>query len=105
MLASIDLDADGEEIRTSAALQQRMFGATQEEIDKNEIAGMTKQLTAAAAAASVKSLGKGGPHSGGAMSASGDLQSTALSQASDMNKNVQGQSPSLAAPTPVGGAQ
>jgi hypothetical protein len=79
--------------------------ATQDEIDQQEIAGMTKQLTAAAAAASVKSLSKGGPHSGAAMSASGEIQKTALDQAGDMNKNVQGQTPGLGKPTPVQGAQ
>ena len=78
---------------------------TQDEIDSQEIAQMTKQLTAAAAAASVKSLSKGGPHTQAAMSASGDIQETALGQASDMNKNVQGQTPGLAKPTPVGATQ
>ena len=33
LLATIALDADGEEIRAAAALQQRMFDATREEID------------------------------------------------------------------------
>jgi hypothetical protein len=77
---------------------------TQDEIDKQEIAAMTKQLTAAAASASVKSLSKGGPHSGSAMQASGNIQTTALDQASQMNQNVQGQTPGLSKPTPVTGA-
>ena len=75
---------------------------TIDEMDKQETAGMVKQLTAAAAAASVKGLSKGGPHTAGAAQASGDIQSTALSQASAENKNVQGQSPGLGKPTPVG---
>jgi hypothetical protein len=78
---------------------------TQDEIDKQQIAGMTKQLTAAAAAASVKGLSKGGPHTQAAMQASGDIQSTALNQAADMNKNIQGQSPQLSTSTPVGAPQ
>src|SRR5271166_266616 len=77
---------------------------TQNEIDTQEIAAMTKQLTAAAAAASVKSLSKGGPHTQAAMQSSGQIQQTALDQAGDMNKNVQGQTPGLAKPTPVTGA-
>jgi hypothetical protein len=79
--------------------------ATQDEIDKQQIAGMTKQLTAAAAAASVKGLSKGGPHTQEAMDESGKVQSTVLKSASAMNQNVQGQSPSLATPTPTGSAQ
>lgn len=76
---------------------------TTDEIDKQETAGMIKRLTAAAAAASVKGLSKGGPHSGSAMAASGQIQTTALQQASNENKNVQGQTPQLSGnkPTPV----
>jgi len=77
---------------------------TGDEQDKQETAGMIKQLTAAAAAASVKGLSKGGPHSQGAMDASGQLQQTALANASNENKNAQGQSPSLSKTTPVQGA-
>lgn len=79
----------------------RHIMATTDEMDKQETAGMVKQLTAAAAAASVKGLSKGGPHTAGAAQASGAIQSTALSQASAENKNIQGQSPSLGSPTPV----
>lgn len=77
--------------------------ATSDEIDKQETAQMIKQLTAAAAAASVKGLSKGGPHTGAAQQASGDIQTTALSQAASENKSVQGQTPQLSGgkPTPV----
>lgn len=78
---------------------------TEGEKDNMEIAAMSKQLTAQAASQSVKALSKGGPHSADAQSSSADVQSAALDQASAMNKNVQGQSPGLASPTPVSGGQ
>lgn len=79
--------------------------ATQQESDNMEIQSMTKQLTAQAAAASVKSLSKGGPAHAGAASSSGDVQQTALDTAKSMNQNIQGQTPELGGPTPTGAAQ
>lgn len=79
--------------------------ATQGELDNMQITQMSKALTAQAAQQSVKALSKGGPHSADAASSSADVQSTALDQASAMNQNTQGQSPGLAKPTPVTGAQ
>lgn len=87
-----------------SALFQHIMATTDEQ-DKQETASMIKQLTAAAAAASVKGLSKGGPHTQGAMDASGNIQQTALANASAENKNAQGQSPGLGKTTPVQGAQ
>ncbi len=101
--AALSRDFQKWQPEAKTALFQHIM-ATTDEIDKQSTAAMVKSLTAAAAAASVKSLSKGGPHTSGAMQASGDIQSTALANAADENKNIQGQSPGLAKPTPTGAA-
>jgi hypothetical protein len=88
--------------------QQQLFEhimETQAALEQKQIADMTKALTAQAAQASIKALEKGGPHSGEAASQSGEVQEMATGMAAEKGKNIQGQRPDLAQPTPVRGTQ
>jgi hypothetical protein len=98
--AALSRDFQKWQPEAKTALIQHIM-ATIDEQDKQSTAAMVKQLTASAAAASVKGLSKGGPHTQAAASASGDIQETALNQAADKNKTAQGQSPGLSKTTPV----
>lgn len=77
---------------------------TQAQIEQAQIKTMSRQLTAQAAASSIKALSKGGPHTQQAAQSSGDVQQTAVDQAAEMNQTVQGQRPQFPQ-SPTGAVQ